>query len=141
MSTRCNVVIKGQYGTILLYRHSDGYPKGVSPTLNKFCEWVKHDRIRKSDEQAAGWLILLGIQEYALGEQSADIKLKDFQPGPEGSGSGWGMGWKIGAYEPCSNIHGDIDYIHVVDLMSATWKTYEVEYGNIDNLAKEIGIT
>jgi hypothetical protein len=29
MSTRCNLVVKDQWGSIQLYRHSDGYPDGV----------------------------------------------------------------------------------------------------------------
>ena len=139
MSTRCNVVIKDQHEQqIILYRYCDGYPEGVAPTLDKFCEWVKQDRIRQNAGQSAGWLILLGIQEYA--SDAPYIELMDLQPGEEGSGSGWDMDWKIGAYEPTDSIHGDIDYIHVVDLMSATWKSYRVNYDTINDLVQKIGI-
>ena len=134
MSTRCNVVIKGQYeGQIILYRHCDGYPEGVAPTLDRFCEWVKQGKIRQSAGQSAGWLILLGIQEYA--SDAPYVELMDLEPETGGM-----MGWKIGSYEPTDGIHGDIDYIHVVDLMSATWKSYRVDYDTIDDLVQKIGV-
>lgn len=38
MSTRANVVIKDQYSSLWFYRHTDGYPEGTLPTLEKFME-------------------------------------------------------------------------------------------------------
>lgn len=124
MSTRCNIIIKDKYSYVILYRHSDGYPEGVKPTLDKFLEWVNSGKIRKCASQASGWLVLLGIQEYAAHERynletqnwekPEDILLKDFSPN---SRDPWN-GWKIGAYEPCTEIYGDIEYLYIIDLDS-----------------------
>ena len=106
MSTRCNIKIIDSLGKELwFYRHSDGYPEGVLPTLNKFLDLVKSGKIRNNVSQASGWLILIGAQEY---ERSLE-KLE--------SGEG---DWKVGAYEPTTGEHGDISYLYVVDLDKKT---------------------
>lgn len=64
MSTRANIVIKDRHDKLFFYRHSDGYPEGTLPTLNKFIDWVKSGKIRDNVSQAAGWLIILGALEY-----------------------------------------------------------------------------
>ncbi len=106
MSTRCQVIIKDQYSEVWFYRHSDGYPDGVMPSLEKFLGWVKEGRIRDNAEQSSGWLVILGHQEYA-----------EYGTGAEPTLGGGGMGWKVGAYEPCAPVkHGDIEYLYTVDL-------------------------
>lgn len=103
MSTRCQVVIKDGWSEVWFYRHSDGYPEGVAETLNKFLEWVKGDRIRDNAEQASGWLVILGHQEYGVGnEPGHETNLRE---------------WKVGAYEPCPpGRHRDTEYLYIVDL-------------------------
>jgi len=65
MSTRAQIKITDSFGQELwFYRHSDGYPDGTLPTLQKFLDWVKAGKIRDNVEQAAGWLILIGAEEY-----------------------------------------------------------------------------
>ena len=64
MSTRANIIIKDEHSQLIFYRHSDGYPEGALPTLNKFMDWVKAGKIRDNVDQASGWLILIGAQEY-----------------------------------------------------------------------------
>lgn len=106
MSTRCQVIIKDAYSEVWFYRHSDGYPEGVMPSLEKFLSWVKEDRIRDNAEQASGWLVLIGHQEYEV---------------PSEPSKGSSMGWKIGAYEPCApERHSDIEYLYTVDLAKGT---------------------
>jgi len=119
MSTRANIKITDGYADLWFYRHSDGYPEGTLPTLNKFMEWLKDDRIRGNVGQAAGWLILLGIQEYATGNYGypdGNEPLKDAQPGHDTNC----FGWKIGAYEPTTGQHGDIEYLYTIDLANKT---------------------
>ena len=121
MSTRCQVIVKDQWSEIWFYRHCDGYPEGVKPTLDTFCQWLKDNRIRKNAEQSAGWLIVLGRSEYKAWERS-DHKPRQqdgpFEPGHDISLSAW----KVGAYEPCEKIlHGDIEYLYVVNLATASW--------------------
>ena len=106
MSTRCNVIIKDRCQELVFYRHSDGYPKVVLPSLEKFLGLVKEGRIRDNVEQASGWLIRLGATEYKVPENPT--LNSDYQD------------WKVGAYEPSVGIHGDVDYIYVVDLHEKT---------------------
>ncbi len=116
MSTRCQVIVKDQHSEVWFYRHSDGYPEGVKPSLDKFLSWVKAGRIRNNAEQAAGWLVIIGNQEYA--------PIGSGYPEPVGKGH---MGWKVGAYEPCApERHGDIEFLHTVDLDALTITTEAV---------------
>lgn len=103
MSTRANVIIKDRWSQIYFYRHSDGYPSGVEPTLKKFVEAVNRGKLRKDAMQSSGWLIILGAEEY---ETNTDLNNLDDNL----------RGWKVGAYEPTDNIHGDIEYLYIIDL-------------------------
>lgn len=119
MSTRANVIIKDKHGQLIFYRHSDGYPEGVLPTLNKFMDWVKTGKIRDNVSQAAGWLIMVGAQEYdtiyvSLGDRRQKTTLTE--PNAEDRMSGW----KVGSYEPTTSIHGDIEYLYTLDLAAKT---------------------
>ena len=109
MSTRCQVIVKDKYDDeVWFYRHSDGYPDGVKPSLSEFLTMVKNRIIRDNSQQASGWLVLIGHQEYG-----------SRQPGEHN--------WKIGAYEPCSpKKHGDIEFLYIVDLVDLTVKYYVV---------------
>ncbi len=121
MSTRANIIIKDEYEKLWFYRHSDGYPEGTLPTLKKFMRWVKEKRIRDNAQQAAGWLIVIGNEEYRgknfLAHYSDDDKKivgvdVQHEPGHAGSMSGW----KVGEYEPTSKQHGDIEFLYTLDL-------------------------
>jgi hypothetical protein len=110
MSTRCNIVIKDEYDEeVILYRHSDGYPTGALPTLTKFMEWVHEGRIRDNVQQAAGWLILIGADEYSK------TKSNICEPGNDSF-----SGWCCGSYEPATRIQGDIRYLYTLDLVKQT---------------------
>lgn len=108
MSTRANIIIKDKWDELWFYRHSDGYPEGTLPTLNKFLKMVTEGKIRDNLTQAAGWLIVIGHEEYA--------KSREKYPSLSG--------WKVGAYEPTTAQHGDIEFLYTVDL---TKKTIEVK--------------
>lgn len=114
MSTRANILIKAGEESLWFYRHSDGYPEGTMPTLSKFMEWLKAGRIRDNLGQAAGWLIVLGHLEYRDGSTDSP----QFEPGSPNSG----MGWKVGAYEPTTGQHGDIEWLYTIDLVKKTLK-------------------
>lgn len=103
MSTRCNVLIKDGYSEIWIYRHSDGYPSGVHPTLSEFIQHIINGTIRDNPGQSAGWLILLGAKEYNISVPAKGMS-----------------GWKCGAYEPTTGEHGDIEYLYTVDLENRT---------------------
>ena len=108
LSTRANIIIIDDAGDeLIFYRHSDGYPDGTLPSLTSFVEMVAHGLIRDNVGQAAGWLILLGASEYGLRIDEGGI----VRPS-----AGAGMEWKVGAYEPTSGLHGDIEFLYIVDL-------------------------
>jgi hypothetical protein len=122
MSTRANIIIKDQYDKLYFYRHSDGYPKGTLPTLEKFLSLVKSGKIRDNASQSAGWLIVIGAIEYqtvhpeyfpeskkeSYNQDDKEIEscVNEFSPDD----------WKVGAYEPTTGIHGDIEHLYVIDL-------------------------
>lgn len=108
MSTRANIKITDGKDELIFYRHSDGYPEGTLPTLRQFLELVKHGHIRDNTMQAAGWLVIIGHTEYKKGEL----------PNTEDRG----MGWKVGAYEPTTEIHPDIEYLYTINLQDKTIK-------------------
>lgn len=138
MSTRANIIIKDGYNKLYFYRHSDGYPEGTMPTLNKFIGMIG-TTIRDNVCQAAGWLVILGAIEYQTltpelfaesekkryeqDDEKVDEILKNFSP----------EDWKVGAYEPTTGIHGDIEYLYVIDLEEkkiinvprSQWKKWE----------------
>lgn len=136
MSTRANIILKDKYDTLWFYRHSDGYPDGAMPTLNKFLSLVKDGKIRNNVSQSAGWLIMLGAIEYQTVAKSAfpikgskyDAKnrekidatineaMKNFIP----------KDWKVGAIEPTTGQHGHIAYLYTIDLEKQTIKCKKV---------------
>ena len=120
MSTRANIIVKDSHDTLFFYRHSDGYPEGAVPLLEKFLGFVKEGLIRDNVGQAAGWLIMLGASEYSTMDRNILVPSQD----------GF-SGWKVGAIEPTTEIHGDVEYIYTVNLdtKEITTKTYE-EYHN-----------
>jgi hypothetical protein len=117
MSTRANVVIKDNYDTLWFYRHSDGYPEGTMPTLKILLNWLKSGKIRNNAQQCAGWLIIIGAIEYGTIPKYEQEKERNF-------GRQYGdidtiqspSDWEVGAYEPTTQEHGDIDYLYTIDL-------------------------
>lgn len=113
MSTRANIIIQGSHGEKLwFYRHSDGYPEVTKKSLEVFMGWLREGKIRDNLGQAAGWLIILGHSEYNVG------------PTPGGEDNRPGMGWNVGAYEPTTGQHDDIEYLYTIDLVkkTLTWR-------------------
>ncbi len=118
MSTRCNIIIKDKYDELIFYRHSDGYPEGAMPLLETFLRHVKEGTIRDNVGQAGGWLILLGAAEYQTvspewfkdhGKDKYGNYRKDFDALAVST-------WQAGAIGPTTAIHGDIEFLYVIDL-------------------------
>ena len=143
MSTRAGIIIKDGHSEQHFYRHSDGYPEGTKPTLEKFLQYVKDGKIRDNTSQAAGWLIIIGAEEYngnyGMGCPKCEDNIeygRDDEKCPKcGAGLFYirvnksieslttpgtenGMDWKVGAYEPTDNVknHGDLEYVYTVNL-------------------------
>jgi len=126
MSTRALVCVKDQHSALWFYRHSDGYPEGTMPSLEEFMDHVRAGRLRDNVDQAAGWLVILGAQEYARGPQfyaphqpSRETPFGEIKP----YGDGNLAGWKVGAYEPTTwddtEDHWQ-EYVYTVDLSTRT---------------------
>ena len=113
MITRANIIIKDEDDHLFFYKHSDGYPEGTMPTLVNFINRVKEGEIRNNVCQAAGWLIVIGHEDY-----------KEFQPD-------CGVGaWRVGDYEPTTGIHGDIEYLYIIDLQKEKIVIIEDDFEN-----------
>ena len=97
MATRCNIVVSDAYGKELwYYRHYDGYPDSVIPSLEPLMKALREGKVRDNVGQFSGWLIVIGNKEY---NKTRSIN-----------------GWKCGAYEPTTGQHGDIDYLYHINL-------------------------
>lgn len=117
MSTRANIVIKEGSEILYYYRHSDGYPQGTMPTLLKLCELIALGAIRGNISQCSGHLIVIGALEYAYHDLTVEVS--DYYP----------KNWKVGAYEPTTCLHGDIEWLYIIDLEESaiTQAHYETE--------------
>ena len=90
-------------------------------------KWVKDGTIRNNVQQSAGWLIIIGALEYNT------IPLCKFDKPAFDGDKGYAEidsieapdDWKCGAFEPSLGIHGDIEYLYVVDLSKKTVTCYE----------------
>jgi len=131
MSTRANIILKEGNNSLYFYRHSDGYPKGTMPTLNKFIGWLKAGKIRNCLQQGSGWLIVLGALEYNTipeheteketihGREYINVNFDTMKEPKD---------WKVGAYEPTTCIHGDIEYLYTIDLVKKELTVQKVDF-------------
>jgi len=128
MSTRANVILKETYKDsfrkewteeLLFYRHSDGYPEGVLPTLEKLSDWIRRGVVRNNLMQVAGWLVILGAMEY---NTIPDFEVKDGYLRDTDTIKD-PKDWKVGAYEPCTGLAGNGEYVYTMDV-----KTGDITY-------------
>jgi hypothetical protein len=98
MGTRANIVIREGKDKLIFYRHYDGYPEVVLPSLKRLTDGIVSGQLRNNLVQLAGHLIVIGHNEYI--DQESD--------------------WKVGAYEPTTCIHVDIEYLYELDLVKRT---------------------
>lgn len=124
MSTRANIILKQGKNKLYFYRHSDGYPEGVFDTLKKFINLVNDGKIRNNILQAAGWLVLIGAEEYGVSANIEENFVKE---------DVYGMSWKSSSYELTNNIHGDIEYLYVIDFDETPIKCFCVEENKIQD--------
>jgi hypothetical protein len=123
MSTRANIVVTDREDELIFYRHCDGYPDGTLPSLTKFRDMALEGSIRENVTQACGWLILLGALEDGVCVKHGGVPALR---------SGRLLEWKVGAYEPTTSIHGDIEFLYVVDL-----KKKEIRHRKVERRAGE----
>ena len=115
MSTRATVIIIDQSETFYFYRHSDGYPKVTGESLKEFVK-IYQNGARPNASQSAGWLIVHGFKEYLDSkiEITSDFMVHSHIKNSGGSRTGW----KVGAYEPATDVSGDSEYVYTIDLVN-----------------------
>lgn len=125
MSTRAGIIITDGNSEAHFYKHSDGYPDGTMPMLERFINLVKTKKIRDNTGQAAGWLTIIGHEEY-LSDNIGTTTLLSLEHNDVPKNS-YNL-WKVGAFEFTSDVknHGDLEYIYIVNLESLTIEVEEV---------------
>lgn len=123
MSTRANVKIVDSHDTLWFYRHSDGMPKWTLPSLIDFMRPVVTGERRDNTTQAAGWLVIIGHQEHGKMDLPEDY-----------------YGWKVGAFEPTTDRHGDIEYLYVCDLEKKTITVYSSAFDGKEEDDTQLGV-
>lgn len=107
MSTRCNIAVRydgwNNSGTVYtyIYHHCDGYPSGVGSDLKAFL--AKH---WPNDWQWREYPEMI-IDDIMKGKVGGDLDYR-FSPG----------------------LHGDIDYLYVIDTQVHTFKCYALHFGD-----------
>lgn len=109
MSTRCQIRFVDKFNDISqIYQHSDGYPdskNGVIQNLKDFFDWYYNEPMGKS-----------GDSSYAAADYIYFMK-KKFYGSKEMSDNGYD---KLGfGVENVGKIHGDEEYLYIVDMSDA----------------------
>ncbi len=137
MGTRSNIILNDGLSQLIFYRHHDGYPEGIPPTLTKFLGLVKAGTIRNNVSQAAAWLTLIGAVE---------IQAEGFEFAKAPERIGWlpqGQNdWKVSTYEITDDIHRDAEFLYTINLATgkldtldlvarrAAYDSFERDYGS-----------
>lgn len=137
MSTRSQIAFYGdkeqelKSWDALIYKHSDGYPEGVLPLLEKFCRAFDKQRGLSDAEYASAWyLIWLGKER----EENLARYRKDSTAMPGFDFIGLGIS---------KDLHGDIEYFYAVypdriEVHALTHSRYEFNNGKLQS-EKEVG--
>ena len=120
MSTRSQIKVKGS--EIMIYKHSDGYPEGVMPTLKEIVKTFADKRGNEPDYALAQIMRAYARRDE---EKRQAILADDEQEAwhdiyKEPRMTGWGL--------DCIQ-HGDIEYLYEVDLEERTITIYDLWEG------------
>lgn len=124
MSTRCQIGFTDgkSYSPILLYKHSDGYPKGILPILEKIVSAFVKDRGADGEYLPAyimrEWAVRELRQKKTLREKYRKVNKKE--PPAWYFGGVSVLGWGI-----TTDLHGDIEYLYVVNIATGSIRTVD----------------
>ncbi len=116
MSTRCQIAIEGS--PIKLYKHSDGYPEGVLPTLLPFVKDFFTRRGDQPDYFLARLTMTFGLEDLKEHEASRARVLKS-QGAKAVKDYGYDKPNLLG-FGLDAEWHGDIEYRYLVDALGTT---------------------
>lgn len=109
MSTRCNIIIKDYGKKCYLYHHSDGYPEHVGRLLKKFLKDYGEKEDVWDGEAIATSLVKEGVSYKTVSPITG--KVED----------------RCDDYYHCSiGLHGDIEYLYVIDCEKEKLTCYSV---------------
>lgn len=107
MSTRCNIIIKDGKDRITLYHHHDGYPMGVGTELQQFLE-------KRYGGPYGHWYADSIANRLVKGEALYPFHTED--------------GKKDDEYEITFGLHGDIEYVYVINCVTKNLRCYEIPW-------------
>jgi hypothetical protein len=109
MSTRCQIKLKDSENNIHIYKHSDGYPSDVLPTLVPFVKRFFDNRGYDPEYLLCQIIRVFAVRDYKHSQKITDpiYKVKE--------GNNFYcrhdyLGWGLDCVE-----HGDIDYLYEID--------------------------
>lgn len=102
--------------TVLIYKHSDGYPEGTLPQLTEFCKAFNEHRGLRDNEYATARCVqfMTNHDDKEMAEWYKETKIPNTDTF---SFLGYGVG---------TNFHGDIEFYYVVTPEEI--KVFEVNY-------------
>lgn len=115
MSTRCQILVEDS--SVVIYRHSDGYPQGphgvlatLKPLVIDFIKYRGWD-----EEYLPAHIIADQIKHH---KAWADARAAEYEAEKPGSGASYKqagyLGFGIEGYKPGDYFHGDIEYMYYV---------------------------
>lgn len=105
MSTRSQIKVKGS--EVMIYKHSDGYPSEVMPTLTEVMTQFIRERGNEPDYALAQIVRAFARRDEERRKEIAASDSNFAHMYQEHSMTGWGLD---------TVRHGDIEYLYLVDL-------------------------
>ena len=103
MATRSNIVIRDEFGDIILYHHYDGYPETVGARVKQTFSDKLANGFASAERIAKELVCLTKVEED-------------------------GYTWD---FVPTTSIHADIQYLYLIDCESETFTGYKVKRWNM----------
>lgn len=107
MSTRCQIKVEGE--EVLFYKHSDGYPDGVLPTLTDIVAKFKAAR-----GFFDGAYLLARIGQRFMNDSQANYTAVHKEWAERGMKVSTQNDFDVTGYGYDTEIHGDIEYLYTV---------------------------
>ncbi len=119
---------------VQVYRHSDGYPEGVLPALRKLRDVQNNTAtLRGANYAAANFIFLCKLQGMTMYEDDGfsrnSIDQDDILDPEEWDVDQPHFLLGYGVESPSSGIHGDEEYLYIVDVGVPGWEVSVSKHG------------